>query len=92
MRIQIGERKTLEFKREEFKGDDTLLPVTVYDNTLVSIELLEINKSMEKALKKIIEFSDRENTFVTIQRTALKTYLIYPGAAVVEKIGKSLSV
>ena len=53
MRIEIGERKTLEFKREEFKGADTLLPVTVYDNTLVSIELLEINKSMEKALKKV---------------------------------------
>ncbi len=92
MKIEIGEKKTLEFKKEEFKGADTLLPVTVYENTLVSIELLEINKSIGKALKNIIESSDKENTFVTIQRTSMKTYLIYPGAAVIEKVRKSVSV
>ena len=92
MRIEIGEKKTLEFKRDEFKGAYSLLPVSVYDKTLVSIELLEINKSMEKSLKHVIATSERENVFITIIRYSTKTYIVYPGAAIIEKVGKSLSV
>ncbi|MCL4350238.1 MAG: hypothetical protein M1535_02170 [Candidatus Thermoplasmatota archaeon] len=91
MKIEVGERKTLEFKKNEYRGTGSLLPVSIYEHERVDFELLEINKSLAKSLIPFIHSTENENAFITIIRISLKSYLILPGAAIIEKVGKSVS-
>jgi hypothetical protein len=91
MRLEIGDSLTLEFDRNLLEDSIDTLPVNIYSGDSQRIEIIELNNTMRKSLRKVLDRTVGTIVFLNIKRTSKLRYEISPGTALINRDQKSIS-
>jgi hypothetical protein len=85
MKIEIGGCLTVEFEMGLFYETDRYLPVHIFEKTQERYELLELNKSLIKAIHIFRGKRNIKTALLNIRRVTKLTYEILPGTVIVNR-------
>ncbi|MGP6238890.1 hypothetical protein ACNF40_00535 [Cuniculiplasma sp. SKW4] len=91
MKLEIGDSLTLEFDRNLFGENTEKMPVNIYSGDFQRVEIIELNNTMRKGFKKILERTVEPVVFINIKRISKLRYEFVPGTALISKDQKNYS-